>query len=844
MSSTSHIFGFELQSVTALNALTTEPEGYLRALHNRQVDFLSTLVHNGDERLTVDLRIISEPVPSLYTKGRVRVVLLASMRNAAPQEAENTAQSMHVYLKANFPEYRFVPVAPDSLRSVLAPFTINEGVEITRQCERVRLDTLRNEAKQKKPLGFSGESNGSHAPVSFPEGVIHVSPFILPEIGAERFFMQLQLEAAPVLVSIMVQPTTLSESEATFIEQQIMICERFSQAELERVSSPAALHAAYPTLREQARLYQNGQARLLSMLQASAALVQIRLASPAALPPTLVHAFASLITEPAAGKEFSQQEEERLAGGWEVTAIAGAHLAAFRDALTSLRIGIERDTILPASARRLLWLFEPTNAACAFRFPPPPADTLPGVATQAWRMRMVPAGVPASGTLIGISEDTSAEQPVYLGIEDRRRHLYIIGQTGTGKTTLLKTMILSDIANGMGVCVLDPHGDMFKELLGRIPDHRVEDVVLLDPTDRDFPVGLNLLECKDEAERHFVAQEMVAIMTKLIADEYGVHGAQAYAGPMFYQHVRNNMLLAMSRPGDPGTLLEFYMIFQDRHFWKRWLPLATDDPLLEPWTKNVLPQIDYTRAGSEGGSMGSYISSKFETFVFDPLLRNIFGQKRSTIDLGAIMDEGKILLVNLAKGELTEANSRFLGLVLMAKLQAAVMERARQDKAGRRDFNIYIDEFQSIATQNFVTLLSEGRKFRVNLSLATQFISQVDQLIVGSILGNVGTIICFRLGQLDAEQMEREFYPVFNRHDLLNLPNWRAYVTTLFDGQTVAPFAIRTVPDETTTYSPQRSGECRRASRKKYAKKLRVVEEEIARSVTQKPAPPEKERTQ
>ena len=308
--------------------------------------------------------------------------------------------------------------------------------------------------------------------------------------------------------------------------------------------------------------------------------------------------------------------------------------------------------------------------------------------------------------------------------------MYTVGQTGAGKTTMLKSMILSDINDGEGVCVIDPHGDLFYEILGKIPKHRINDVVLIDPLDIDYPVGLNLLECQYEIQRHFIIQEMVAIISKLIEDEYGPRSFAQFARPIFLQHMRMNLLLAMSDPQNPGTLLEFYTIFQEKEYWRRWLPIQIDDAILKRWVEDALPYVDYTKSSSDGPSMGGYIGSKFESFIFDPLLRNIFSQKRSTVDLRRIMDERKILLVNLTKGQLTETNSRFFGMVFMSMLVAATMERVKQPAANRSDFYIYIDEFQNIATQNIITLLSEGRKFGVSLILANQFLTQVSEKIM------------------------------------------------------------------------------------------------------------------
>ena len=275
-------------------------------------------------------------------------------------------------------------------------------------------------------------------------------------------------------------------------------------------------------------------------------------------------------------------------------------------------------------------------------------------------------------------------------------------------------MILNDMASGEGLCVIDPHGDLYKELLGKIPEQRLDDVVLLDPTDVEYPIGLNLLEYEGESQRHFLVQEMVGIVSRLMEDEFGYGALKEFAGPVFLQHMRMNLLLATSNPSDPGTLLEFYAIHQEPDYWKRCVPIRVSDPFLDRWVKQVLPKSDYTRPTGDGVSMGGYIGSKFEGFVFDPMLRNIFGQKRSTISLRKIMDNRQILLVNLAKGEITEPNSRFLGMVLLAKLQAAAMGRAKAPEQERPVFHVYVDEFQSIATQSFITLLSEGRKFGRN----------------------------------------------------------------------------------------------------------------------------------
>jgi type IV secretory pathway TraG/TraD family ATPase VirD4 len=442
------------------------------------------------------------------------------------------------------------------------------------------------------------------------------------------------------------------------------------------------------------------------------------------------------------------------------------------------------------------------------------------VDTQRWREKSPPRELPSEGVLIGTSS-TDITRSVRVGVSDRLRHVYVVGQTGTGKTTLLRTMILDDIAAGHGLCVIDPHGDLFQELVDSIPDHRRNDVILIDPTYLAYPVGLNMLEWHTEGERHFIAQEFAGILNRLLHDEFGPSVSEM-AGPVFFQHVRMNTLLAMSDPREPGTLIDLYAIFEEPGYWRRWVPLKMRDTQLQRWVDTGLPNADYIRTKPGEVSVGSWIASKFTPFVFDPMLRNVFGQRRSTVDLRDAMDRSKVVLVNLAKGQLTEANSRFFGMVILAKLQTAAMSRAALPADRRQSFFVYVDEFQSVATENFVTLLSEARKFGLGLVLSNQFVSQLENSRISeAIFGNVGTMVAFRVGARDAEIVEREMGPALGRSDVLNLPNWTAYVSTLVDGQVTPPFSIRTIPAGRALGSAEA---IRDASRERYSRSREEVE--------------------
>ena len=830
VSATEHYFAISIQRILTLTAFGQAPDKYVADIVPRHTEFLNCLMNSCDERTTYDLRLICTPDPELYTRGRITVSLICRITDVTAAEAALHAANLVHLVAALFEEYAVELVAGADVSNLLDPFPIKHVVSIRRRAGWERLDTLVSHPRFDR-LGFASTDSPSPimpASVRPPDAVFHVFPFVPTFAPLNDFFKLLLLGTDPIVVSCRLQPTKLRPEEESFLQQEIANCERYAQVSLGGV--PQNIADLYPTLREQARLYQDFQSRLLFGLKDNAAMVTIELASPAVIPLTVIDVFGGLATEPAGGARGSLEKMPSLylTGGYEVYDLS-AEVAAV-DAFKRARLIAPLPSRWPSEVGRLPYLFDSYEAAAAFHFPLATQEAPLGVEVQSWRTQPAPKNLPASGCVLGMSVHSGAKQLVRIGPDDRKRHVYLVGQTGTGKTTLMKTMILDDMRSGKGLCVIDPHGDLYKELRAAIPKERMNDVVLLDPTDTDCPIGLNLLECETETQRHFIVQEFVGIIMRLMEDEHGA-GALEWMGPVFLQQMRMNLLLAMSNPDDPGTLLEFNNIFLEKDYWKKWLPLKITDPLLEGWVKNVLPNQYYTKVGSDGSSMGGYIASKFDGFIFDPMLRNIFGQKRSTINIRQLMDEGKILLVNLAKGELTEVNARFFGMIIMAKVMAAAIGRVKIPVQERREFHLYVDEFQSIATQNFVTLLSEARKFGVSLVLANQFLSQVkNPRIVQSIFGNVGTLISFRLGQEDAELMEREFLPTFNRFDLGNIPNWQAYMSTLVNGQTVPPFNLETVlPSEKP--SPKIAQTVRKKSRSQNGRQRQTVEAEIKKSL-------------
>jgi hypothetical protein len=818
-----YLFACEVLRVHAPEILEHQGEEYRGDFTQRTRRLVCALLEGGDERRTYDLRFVASSGES--DGDRLRVAVVGRVDGGTPENAARDARELLVHAEACFPEFQLALVPAASLAALLMPGPWVSSIEITRRLMEVRLDGV-GETHIRSRAGFTPVIEMPASRVKGVDAVVYTAPFLPGPLQYAPLFDLLLAQEGQVAVSIRLRPTMLRADEAAFLERQIVRCERYGQIALGLPSEDVT--ALQPTLRDRAHRVQQELVRSLCALQAQAALVQVTVVSSRPVSSAVVGALGMVLTDPvAAPGRATALGDSLLAGGY--VALRGS--AAVAKAMGDLAFPEDDFPRTPGEAGRLLRLFHAEEAAGVFRFPPAQAAPRIGQGVRRWREGHAPRHLAPVGNLVGYSlRRGRLADPIRLGPEDRRRHVYLVGQTGTGKTTCLEHMILEDIRAGKGVCVIDPHGDLFRGLLGKIPTNRVGDVVVLDPTDDAFPVGLNLLEVHSEAERHFVVQELVGIVSRLLVDEYGLKGVGEFAGPIFFQHMRMNLLLAMSNPDDPGTLLEFHSMYQVPGYWQRWLPLRMTDPLLSRWVAEILPRTDYVKAGSDNASMGGYLASKFEGFVFDPMLRCLFGQKRSTVDLGRIMNHGQILLVNLAKGELTEATARFLGMVLLAKLMAVAIRRARLPEHQRREFVLYCDEYQALATESFVTLLSEARKFGVSLVLANQYLSQVrDDRIVQAIFGNVGTLLAFRLGRADAETFEKEFRPSFNQHDLRALPNWTGILSMLINGQPVRPFAIQTVPDS-TAFDPGRACEVRQESRARYSRPRATVEAEVVAS--------------
>jgi len=441
----------------------------------------------------------------------------------------------------------------------------------------------------------------------------------------------------------------------------------------------------------------------------------------------------------------------------------------------------------------------------------------PNIKWLSGRKSPPPANLPKEGLKLGYVQYRGSKTDVFMKEADRRRHLYVIGKSGSGKSVYIANLAIQDIKDGKGVGVIDPHGDLVEDILAHVPKERADDVVVFDPSDMDRPIGLNMLEAGTEDQKDFAVQEMISIFYKLFPPEM--------IGPMFEHQIRNVMLTLMADIKNPGTVIDIPRMFTDDNYVKVYLKNLRDPVVRAFWEKEMAKTSDFHKS-----EMLGYLVSKVGRFVGNEMMRNIMGQQKSGFDFREIMDNKKILLVNLAKGKTGEINAKLLGLIVVAKLQMAAMGRADMAQEDRHDFYLYIDEFQNFITDSISTILSEARKYRLDLIIAHQYMGQlVDDKgsadVRDAVLGNAGTLCVGRIGPDDAEILAKEFAPVFGSYDLLNPPPFSYYTKLLIDGKASKPFNMGAYPP--ISGNKDLADAIKQLSRLKYGRDRSIVEEEI-----------------
>ncbi len=468
--------------------------------------------------------------------------------------------------------------------------------------------------------------------------------------------------------------------------------------------------------------------------------------------------------------------------------------------------------------------------ASIFHLPSQNSIPTSGVERQQTKQVDGPARLMDEGVILGVNEYRGEKKEIRLGQKDRRRHTYVIGATGMGKSVFLKNVAYQDMLDGRGFAFIDPHGDVTEELLSMVPPDRIDDVIYFDPGDLENPIGMNMFEWQTEDQKDFIVQEGINMLYSLYDP-----GHTGIFGPRGEQMFRNAAILLMSDPAG-ATFIDIPKCFIDPEFVKAKLKYVTDKNVYDYWTK----EFPASQKSNDAGEVVTWFNSKWSPFIANKMMKCVLGQIKSGFNIRDVMDNQKILLVNLSKGKLGEMNSKLLGMIFVMKFQAAAMSRVDTPEDDRKDFCLFVDEFQNFATDSFESILSEARKFRLNLFVANQFMTQLTDNIREGVLGNVGTIIAGRIGVTDAEMLEKVFTPTFKAEDLHKQPNYHAIATVMMYDMPTAPFTMNLLPpmgDE----NPEVFKSLKNYSATKYGRPIAEVEREInERMAVKKPLEEEK----
>lgn len=787
---------------------------------DRQMDFIQSLEDMPDS-FALDLRYLFDP----QEQHVIKVYFLIRTKSATKEVATTAAAELEKYilelLLINNHLHEFVPVTDDTeLSYLLQPFAFSHITEIVRREEFIELDTMKR--NKSRPVGFNKNEMRETACQEHnktPARIYYVFPYLLNHANMEKLCNSLFLQTNPCLASVCLSPRKINASDYVKFEERSQLCEKFSQL---TISADPEVEKLDPFLKNLSQLLYKQCTKEMFQLQDAAFLMKLQIVSTHPVGQGVVDSAGTTITEHAGQSRLAftntVELENMFAGGYDCYEPQNGE--EHRVALNNLA-NMEFDHWIPTIADSALhhwrYLFDITQSVAAFRLPIPVAAQFPGIDTILYHPQIAPSYLPTSGLLIGEHTALNKKRPVYYGHKDRARHTYVVGQTGTGKSTLFLNMILQDIQLGHGLGVLDPHGELIEEVLACIPPHREADVVYIDPKDYERPVGINMLDYKSVFEKDYCVNYLIEVFDIL-------YDLNKTGGPMFEMYMRNALQLLLDQPENAKyTILDVPRLFQDRNFRKELLKKCENVYVRNFWQKEA------EKAGGESSleNMAPYVTSKLTRFVYNDLLRAIIGQRESTINFREIMDSGKILLVDLRKGILGSTNSGFLGNIIVGKILAAALSRTDvKDKSTLRDFYLYVDEFQNLATPSFVSILSEARKYHLALTMTNQYIAQLDDHIIHGILGNVGTLISFRVGSNDAEILSKEFGENIAATDLLGLSHWHAYVKLLISGKVSAPFDMQTILPE-RQLNPGAAERISALSQERYGRARGEVEKEI-----------------
>lgn len=811
-------FGILLKGIRVLpQEKLDDYERFAKGLLNRQMDVIYGL-HERSEDFSVELCYLFSPNTPYRIEIYFLVRVLGRQREVAQVQADELERYLLRLLIVNNTYHEFAPINEEKdLRHLVAPFPISYVAEILRRDDLISLDAVRRPTARK--MGFGTWAADRPVAEHRNQAVYYVFPFLGTLDNLERLCRILLMQVHPCLLSIGLRPYRLTEKDEAELEECIRRCEKYSQLTLFGNGRPEEVETF---LRSQAAALYRHCAREYLQLQDAAFLLKIQVGSSHPFGAELPAMLGASITEHAGqpNPAFHDAVESSLAGGFQVYRPLTIQEKAIAVAnMTNMAFTPWIREAAPPGLEHWRYLMDIGQAAAAFRLPLPVTGEFPGINTIMYHPKAAPADLPEDGLLIGEHDFLGGCRRVYFQQRDRRRHAYAVGQTGTGKSTLFLQMLLQDIQAGRGVGLIDPHGELLEEVLACIPRSRWSEVVYVDPQDYERPVGLNMLQYRTVFEKDFCVNYLIEIFDRL-------YDLNQTGGPIFEMYMRNALQLLLDQPAPfQATILDVPRLFQDYSFRQELIGKCTNRYVFNFWVNEA----SCAERDMSINNIAPYITSKLCRFVYNDLMRSILGQPETTINFREVLDKGQILLVDLRKGILGETNSHFLGMIIVGQIFSAALSRTEvEDKSVLPDFYLYVDEFHNLATPTFINILSEARKYRLAVTLTNQYISQLPRFIIDGILGNVGTLISFRVGPPDAELISQALGGAVTVKDLLGLSNWHTYVKLLSGGNVSAPFDMRTLLPE-KGQEPDAPNTVRQLSRERYGRDRQEVEARIRR---------------
>jgi len=743
------------------------------------------------ETVTSEIQILSLPNLANRLQGRLWITLVIRIWNATEQNIKSDVYRRYLetgpLLSAFFPEAEFEPVTePEELNFRVFPCKPEHAMMVAR-----RRESILSAAPQKRfTMGFGPVTETS----SNSDANAYCFPWLASMDDWSHLLQVLAGQLDPIQIIIRVQRSAQCNSEKVRLEKSVQFCQDYFSA----VDSEKSIMADYT------KMIQDRLLKQLTEISSAAFNTGVYILSERQIDPSLGHVLGKSIT-----RIFGiQGNDAPLAGGFTCKSlpVSKAMGSGWLENAEILSIG---------------------EAACAFRLPGPPANDLSFLPVR--RNRSVPAILPfqykpkKTDITLFINEHQGVIQPIQMSTEDRMRHMFIVGQTGTGKSTLMEALIIQDIQAGKGIAVVDPHGDMVDNVLGKIPDNRLKDVIVLDLLEKDRPLGLNLIEWQEIEDRDIIIDDLYQNLDR-------IYDMRATGGPVFEKYFRGMMRLLMGdklRPGFVPTLVDFIHCFESEDF-RKWLGKTTDDPGL----KKFINEIEKVSGEASMNNISPYITSKLSRFTEDTRLKRIIGQSQSSLNFESIMRDGKILLMKLGRGRFGPTISALIANQIVSRFKLAAMKRGDMPAEKRREFYLYVDECQTLPPQNFMELLSEARKYRMGIVLATQYTAQLTEgtsgvnSLLSAIIGNVGSMLVFRLGQLDAELMEQILKPILSRQDITGLPNFQGYARIQLCNETLLPFSFQTLKDD-GIYDPRKAKKILKQSSARYGMDCKDIDKQI-----------------